>query len=158
MSVYRVNDRSREIVRQIARRKRELLTAFGQDIREEARRLQTQASGNESSRPGQPAKVHSGEPNLETVLYAISTAADSIVAGPVGRGTVSPIGIPIPALIEHGGRVVIRPRRKIGRRRVIRRRPERARIAIYKPRPTIGPASQFALRQLQRRAHRIGLA
>lgn len=145
-----ITNNGAQIARQISKRKRELLNAFGQDTRDQAQRIQT--AGDGISAPGRPAKVHSGSPNLESIQHAV--VGDTVTVGAIGFQTASsPIGMPLPALLEFGGRVIIRPRRRTSTGRKLRR--PRSRVVTYQARPTIRPASTYALRRLQKNARRL---
>lgn len=152
----RVTNRSRHIVSRIQRRKRQLLGDWGRNTRENAREILTTGGPDESAAPGRPAKVHSSEPSLETVLYAVDASGDRVTAGPIAINNGRQSGPPVPGLLEKGGRVVIQPKRRKGNN-AIRRTPERPVVAVYEPRPFMRPAAIKATKTFTRDLARKGL-
>ncbi|HBJ34225.1 MAG TPA: hypothetical protein DDZ51_05555 [Planctomycetaceae bacterium] len=63
------------------------------------------------SRPGQPPRMHtSGNRNLKLILFAWDDRSKSVVVGPMLFKTTS--GVKVTEVLEHGGRTVIRDKRR----------------------------------------------
>lgn len=104
----------------VNRAERRVLSRFGAFVRRGAR--SSIRKRKRISEPGQPPSSHTGLLK-RTIFFVYEPKKASVIIGPVllGKGTNAP------ALLEHGG-VVVRRKRK----RKVR--------ATYRPRPFMGPA------------------
>lgn len=142
-------DRERIRVRLDAQ-KRKRLSKAGAYVRRTARTLLRR----QTPRPApQPPATHSPEPNLRTVLFAYDPHAETVVAGPVRlrkrlKKSTQPT---VPALLEHGGSSEVteyaeehtlqwKPAAQFFPRTSRRKFAVRRRMAVYEPRPFMGPA------------------
>lgn len=150
-AVGRVLNNSSQIVRQINRRKRELLNEFGQDVHDIAKQSMKHVplDSKKTSSPGSPPFVRSGEPNLTTIRHAVD--GDSVIVGPVLSNQSSNVGSPTPGVLEHGGIVTKKVNRgRLGQGRLVRYR--------VKARPFVYPAGMKALQRLHANVRRKGIA
>jgi len=104
---------------------RRVLSRFGAFVRQTARR--SIRKRKKSSQPGRPPSSHTGLLK-KFIWFGYDVVRRSVVIGPVrlsqkGRGEA-------PSALEHGGLVMMRPRRREGKE-------TRTRI---RPRPFMGPA------------------
>lgn len=82
------------------------------------------------SRPGEPPRLHTrGRRNLKLILFAWEPQRESVIVGPALFQTVD--GVRVPEVLEHGGRTVIKQRRRGQTKR---------RTAHVSPRPFMLPA------------------
>jgi len=127
----RVSNRFGATVRKIARRSMKKVGKRRRQRAAELRRRGRSTQGVDSSKPGQPPRVHVGTLK-KLIFYSFDFRRHSVVIGPTqsGRGTGAP------DILEHGGTTTIRvpERRRGGRRRLVKKR---VRIA---PRPFMQPA------------------
>lgn len=125
---------SKNLLRQIAKRKHELLDQFGRDHAKAADEILKESG--QSSPPGRPPTVHSPPPNLETFRHLVDKQGDSVVSGPVfvPGSDVTPA---LPGAIELGGRVTVRRRLKSGR--------TVSRVRQIRARPFVVPSAERAL-------------
>lgn len=112
---------------------RRVLSKFGAFVRQTAKR--SIRKRKKTSQPGKPPSSHIGL--LKKFIYfGFDVVRRSVVIGPVrltqkGRGEA-------PSVLEYGGTVTMRPRRRAGKKR-------RAHI---RPRPFMGPAMEKEKQQL----------
>ena len=112
---------------------RRVLSKFGAFVRQTAKR--SIRKRKKTSEPGKPPSSHTGL--LKKFIYfGFDVVRRSVVIGPVrltqkGRGEA-------PSVLEYGGIVTMRPRRRAGKKR-------RANI---RPRPFMGPAMEKEKQQL----------
>ena len=110
-----VNNASR-IVRNIEVNSEQILVEFGQDVREIAR--DKMKPGDGPSPNGSAPNVHSPEPNMETILYAVNKVKKEVTAGPIKITGSLHANRPLPNVLEFGGTVrVVRRRRSRQKRR-----------------------------------------
>jgi hypothetical protein len=142
------------VLREIEKREKRGLTRIGAFVRRTARSKMLRRR-KRVSKPGQPPSVHSTDrvATLKNILFAYEPRNQSVVIGPVKLNQVnqrpSGVSIPIPALMELGGRARIQEQAPKGtdnwRRRDLRRNPRpwykyRTRVVRYRPRPFMQPA------------------
>jgi len=112
---------------------RRVLSKFGAFVRQTAKR--SIRKRKKTSEPGKPPSSHTGLLK-KFIWFGFDVVCRSVVIGPVrltqkGRGEA-------PSVLEYGGTVTMRPRRREGKKK-------RARI---RPRPFMGPAMEKEKKQL----------
>ena len=146
-----------EVRRRVGYARRRALSRGGAYIRTRAR-TKVLRRRKAVSRPGHPPSIHSRDTRetLRNILFAYDPRADSVVVGPVAfnsRYGGYRTGIPVPSMLEFGGRGVIEEQawRSDSQRRWFRRdrrrnkRPDlvyRSRRVQYRPRPFMSVALQ----------------
>jgi len=73
------------VIEKVGKARNRALLVSGAYIRRKGRDLLRR--GKKPAKPGQPPKVHSGEPNLKTILFFLDPATDSMVVGSVKLNT-----------------------------------------------------------------------
>ena len=84
---------------------------------------------------GQPPSVHSGPPNLRTILFVYEPGSDTVVVGPVLLRGSNQQNIPAPTAQENGA--TIRQQSFRTRRGFLIRKP---RVVKVRPHPFMSPA------------------
>lgn len=94
-----------EVLRRVGERRNKALLVAGAFISRKAKDLIR--SGKKSAAPGKPPKKHKkGSPNLETILFALDPATDSMIVGPIkfnSRGLRKSDRETVPEILEFGG-------------------------------------------------------
>jgi hypothetical protein len=146
------------VAKKIGAARQKALLVSGAFIRRAARDLLR--AGKKPAQDGRPPKVHSPEPNIKTILFALDPATDSMIVGPVklnSRGVKNSNRETVPQLLEQGGTAEVieytpdggktwMPASDLARPKY-RGKPvkSRRRQATYKPHPFMSVALEKAL-------------
>jgi len=94
-----------EVLRRVGEKRNNALLVSGAFISRKAKDLIR--SGKGSAKPGSPPKKHQKQsPNLESILFALDPATDSMVVGPIkfnSRGLRKSDRETVPEILEFGG-------------------------------------------------------